>query len=102
MRKLKELLRLKFDAKLTHRQIGKALNISPGTVSYYTQAAKQVGLNWPIPGSLSQEDVINLIEPQAKQLRDKHTNKIMPDWPSINKLMSQKHMTLQLLCKGIS
>ena len=33
MKKIREILRLKHDSKLTNRQIGKSLCISPGTVS---------------------------------------------------------------------
>lgn len=40
---------------------------------------------------------MNLLEPKAKQLRNRRSKKIIPDWSSINKSMSQKHMTLQLL-----
>jgi len=31
MRKFKELMRLKFESRLTHRQIARSLSISPGT-----------------------------------------------------------------------
>ena len=42
MRKLKEILRLKFEAKLSHRKIGTSLSISPGTVSTYINRAKSM------------------------------------------------------------
>ena len=48
MRKLKEILRLKYEAKLSHRQIGSSLSISPGTVSTYINRAKLMGIeDWP-------------------------------------------------------
>lgn len=97
MRKLRELLHLKFGAKLTHRQIGKALNISPGTVSYYGQAATEVGLSWPLPEGLDDNALIKLLEPKAKQLRKRLEKKVLPDWPTIHKMLAQKHMTLMLL-----
>ena len=43
MRKLKEILRLKYQAKLSHRKIGTSLSISPGTVSTYINRAKLMG-----------------------------------------------------------
>ena len=35
MRKFKELMRLKFEAGLTHRQIARSLGMGAGTVSRY-------------------------------------------------------------------
>ncbi len=39
MRKLKEILRLKYGAGLSHRQIGRSLAISPSVVSRYANRA---------------------------------------------------------------
>jgi DNA-directed RNA polymerase specialized sigma subunit len=44
VRKLKEILRLKYLAKLTHRQIALSLNVSASTVSYYSNRAAQLGI----------------------------------------------------------
>ena len=97
MKALRELLRLKFNAKLSHRQIGKALNLSPGTVSYYTQAALSVGLTWPLPEEMDDKALIAAIEPTAKQLRVLPSKKKLPDWEAVYKEAGRKHMTLQLI-----
>lgn len=102
MYKLRELLRLKFSAKLKHRQIGRALNISPATVSYYTQAARQAGLTWPLPEDLDDAELIKLIEPLAKQLRNQPPKKTLPKWEDIHKELQKKHMTLVLLWEDYS
>ena len=44
MRKLKEILRLKYQAKLSHRKIAKSLSISPSTISNYITRAKMMGM----------------------------------------------------------
>jgi DNA-binding transcriptional regulator LsrR (DeoR family) len=44
MRKLKEILRLKYGAKLSHRQIAASLSISPSSVSTYANRAAQLGI----------------------------------------------------------
>ena len=50
MSKLHSILRLKYSAKLSHREIARSLNISPGTVANYVKKANELGLNqWPIP-----------------------------------------------------
>ncbi len=43
MRKLKEILRLKYGVGLSHRQIGRSLAISPSVVSRYANRAAQLG-----------------------------------------------------------
>lgn len=50
VRKIKEILRCKYQGKLTHRQIALSLNISASTVSYYVNRAAQLGItDWPLP-----------------------------------------------------
>ena len=47
MRKIKDVLRLKLDAKLSHQQIAAALGISKGVVTKYVGLAAAAGLDWP-------------------------------------------------------
>jgi len=47
MRKIKDVLRLRHTAELTHRQIAASLHIAYGTVVGYLQRAEQAGLTWP-------------------------------------------------------
>ncbi len=44
MRKLKEILRLKYGVGLSHRQIGRSLAISPSVVSRYANRAAESGM----------------------------------------------------------
>jgi len=44
MRKIKEILRLKLDARLSHEQIAAALGISKGVVTKYVGLASAAGL----------------------------------------------------------
>ena len=55
MRNIKEILRLKFEAKLSHRQIAQSLRVSVGTVSLYTNRATAAGLTWPLPDSMTEQ-----------------------------------------------
>ena len=82
MKKLRELFRLKYDSELTHRQIGRALNISPGTVSYYTQAFTKKDLQWPLSAGLDDAALMEILEPLAKQLAKKF--KDPGDWIPIS------------------
>jgi len=52
MRKIREILRLKHEQGLSHREIALACVISAGTVSRYLQKAAARGLGWPLPAEL--------------------------------------------------
>ena len=97
MKKLRELIRLKFDAKLTHRQIAAALNISPSTVSHYASAAAKMNLTWPLPDTLDDDALTETLEPHAKQLRQGVPFSNAPDWSAIHAELANKHVTQMLL-----
>ena len=46
MRKIKDVLRLKLDAQLSHERIAASLGISKGVVAKYVSAAVAAGLDW--------------------------------------------------------
>ncbi|MDQ6760342.1 MAG: hypothetical protein M3Z32_10845 [Acidobacteriota bacterium] len=48
MRKIKEVLRLKFDVSLGLRQIARSCSIGLGTVHEYLQRAEAAGVTWPL------------------------------------------------------
>ena len=54
MRKIKEVLRLKFEAKLSHEKIAAATGMSKGAVSNAVQRAVEQGLGWPLPAELDE------------------------------------------------
>ena len=47
MRKIRDVLRLKLDARLSHEQIARSLGISKGVVAKYVGLAAAAGLDWP-------------------------------------------------------
>ena len=57
MRKLKDLLRLKYEAGLSQRQIAGALRLSLGVVNKYLHAAQPAGITWPLPENLSESQL---------------------------------------------
>ncbi len=48
MRRLRDLLRLKYDAGLSHRAIAQACAMGLGTVTAYLHRAAAAGLAWPL------------------------------------------------------
>ncbi len=55
MRKIKEVLRLKYESCLSYEEIGRSCNIGHTTVGEYISRAKKTGLKWPLPDKWYQE-----------------------------------------------
>ena len=53
MRKIKEILRLKYEAKLTNRQIAQSCKLARSTIATYLERAEKAGLRWPLPDESS-------------------------------------------------
>lgn len=51
MRKIKEVLRLRFELGLGQRAIARACSISQSTVHEYLKRAKAAKIPWPLPES---------------------------------------------------
>jgi transposase len=54
MRKVREILRLHFEAELSERQISKICQVRKGTIRRYLERLKAAGLSWPLPGDLDE------------------------------------------------
>ncbi len=67
MRKIREILRLKQEKGLTHRSIARAQHVSIGTVSEYLAKAKDVGLSWPLPEEMDEEELERRLFPRPEE-----------------------------------
>ena len=94
MRLVSEVLRLKHAAKLSHRQIARALRIGIGTVTNYLAAAERAGLSWPLPAELDEAVLAAKLWPRAPAAEAKF---VTPDFVYIHEQLKQKGVTRQLL-----
>lgn len=94
MRKLKELLRLHFDAGLSGRAIARSLNLSRSTVQDYLARFEAAKLNWPLDEALDEAGLERKLFPKAGIGRkvDHH-----PDWGHIHQELKRKSVSLVLL-----
>lgn len=95
MRKIKEVLRLKLDRKLSNRQIAAACGIARPTVSEYLRRAADAGLNWPIPEELDDTSLERLLFPPPPDLPAQERG--VPDWSQVQLDLKRKGVTLFLL-----
>jgi transposase len=93
MRKVREVLRLKFEARLSHERIAAATGLSKGAVSNYVQRTIQKSLGWPLPENLDDAALERLLFPQVV-LREQYAP---PDYAYVHQELKRKGVTLQLL-----
>ena len=94
MRKIKEVLRLKFEARLSHGRIAAATGVSKGAVSNYVQRGdpEEPGLA-ALAAYLDDASLERLLFPQVIQ-REQHTH---ADYAYVHQELKRKGVTLQLL-----
>jgi len=96
MRKIKEVLRLRWEVGLGRRQIGRSCSISHNTVAEYEQRAQEAGLSWPLPGHLDDQALAALLFPSLTLPVPTHPRPV-PDWSELHEELRRPDMTLQLL-----
>lgn len=94
MRKIKEILLLKFSGGLSHRQIVAALGVSLGAVSKIVSRAEREGMTWPRIADLDESDIEARLFPKAAPGKRKRAP---PDGGLIHRELRRKGVTLQLL-----
>jgi len=97
MRKLKEVLRLRFELGLGQRQIARSCSIGQATVSEYLKRAQAASVGWPLPEGWDDGKLEEAL--YGRPLRRIYENrKPMPEMARIQEELQQhKHLTLQLV-----
>ncbi|PYV05245.1 MAG: IS21 family transposase [Acidobacteria bacterium] len=96
MRKIKEILRLKFELGLKNREIARSCLIPHTTVANYLRRARDAGLTWPLPPDLDEGTLERQLFADDPWARPRETR--LPDFASIHEeFRRHRHVTLQLL-----
>ena len=96
MRHIKEVLRLKWGQRLSQRQIAQSMGISRPAVAEYLRRAEQAGLSWPLPETLDDQALEQLLFP-ARPIPASGQVLVPPDWAYIHRELKRKSVTLLLL-----
>ena len=93
MRKIKDVLRLKLEAQLSHERIAASLGISKGVVAKYVSAAAAAGLDW------AQVELLNEAALQHRLLGapQRASGFVVPEYGRMHQELRRKGMTLMLL-----
>ena len=95
MRKLREIIRLKLEAKQSNRAIARSCGISPSTVSDCVGRIAVAGIAWPLTPELDDDEALTrFLFPDEKH---PVKNRPEPDWAFIHGELQKRHVTKQLV-----
>lgn len=97
VRKLSEVLRLRFELKLSQNQIARSCTISQAAVCQYLQRARAAKITWPLPEGWNEAQLEEaLFGPSPRRVYE--NQRPLPDFAGLHKeLQDHRHLTLQLL-----
>jgi transposase len=97
MRKVREVLRLRFDLGLQQNQIARSCSIGQATVHRYLERAAAAGLSWPLSEDLDDNRLQKLLF-RGPGARPNQSRRSLPDFHEVQRqLQTHKHVTLQLV-----
>ncbi len=94
MRKIREILRLKWESKLGDRPVARSCGVSRSTVSDYVRRARAAGLSWPLPEELDEDALTALLFPQSPCVASRPP---LPNWAEVHRELKRKGVTRWLL-----
>ena len=98
MRKIKEVLRLRFEVGLSQQLIAHSCGLGRTTVREYLQRADRAGVTWPLPEETTDGELEVLLFPspplggQARPL---------PDWQQLHEELKGRGVTRFVLWEGV-
>ena len=95
MRRIRELLRLRWEHHLPQRVISQSLGLSQGSVSDYLSRARRAGLTWPLPEALDDPRSGTLLFPPLPDVPS--DQRPVPDWSAVHRDLRRPNVTLALL-----
>ena len=93
MSKIKDVLRLKFDSKLSNRDVAHCLKIGAATVSDILARFRTAKLQWPLPDDLTETQLEARLYPNKRA----PSIKAQPDFMEAHQELKRKGMTKLLL-----
>jgi transposase len=96
MRKIKEVLRLRFELGLGQREIARACSISQGAVHNYLKKVAGAGIQWPLSEGWDEKQIEEAVFGKQRSIEES-SPRAFPDFPALHdQLQQHPHLTLQL------
>jgi transposase len=93
MRQIREVLRLKMEGRLSHKDIAAVTRLSKTAVTNCVKRAAEACLGWPLPEEMDDAALERLLYPQAVRPAGYQ----QPDYGLVHQELQRKGVTLQLL-----
>ena len=95
MRKIRDVLRLTHELKLSVRQISEATGVGKTAVGEYVSRARVLGITWPVPAEFSDAELERrLFAPTG--FHD-GAARVVPDWTKVHEELKRRGVTLMIL-----
>lgn len=65
MRKIHEILRLRFEVGLSFRQISQCADVSTGAIQKMLKRLEASGISWPLPEGMSEPRLASMLYPDS-------------------------------------
>jgi transposase len=92
MPKIIEILRLKYDSRLSHQKIALAVGLSKGAIGKYVSIASAVGIRrWPLPDGVDEAALERRLFPSKGEPQSRY---VEPDWFVVHQELKRKGVTL--------
>jgi transposase len=92
VRKIREILRLRFQLGLSDRKIARSLSVSPTTVGEILRRAREADISWPLPEEVDDEILQGAIYPERA-----NSQRPFPEMSYLHRELARPRVTLRLL-----
>ncbi len=96
MRRVREIVRLRFSAALSARDVARQTGLAESTVRAAIKRFQAAGLSWPLPESMTDSELEAALY-GARGRRGGRRSRAEPDWAAVNRELRRKHVTLSIL-----
>lgn len=96
MRRVREIVRLRFSAALSARDVARQTGLAESTVRAALKRFQAAGLSWPLPESMTDSELEAALY-GARGRRGGRRSRAEPDWAAVNRELRRKHVTLSIL-----
>jgi len=96
VRTIREILRLKYESKLSNRAIARACRVSNSTVGEYLARVERAGVTWPLDENWSETELYEKLFP-GEEKTAVVSERPVPNWEEVHRELSRQGVTLMLL-----
>ena len=95
MRKIREVLRLTHELRLSVRQVSNATGVGKTAVGEFVARAKVIGITWPIPQEINDAELERRLFTPAGFHHG--PTRPLPDWAKVHEELKRRGVTLMIL-----